>query len=114
MKRIRRRRLFLENVTREANRYRREALLQHAKADEVNALSELSLNLLKNRLPVTPETLGRLTKHKTALRQVGNRRLSLKARRQALLKQKGGAFWRGMNDILQSCYHRPRPLRRKK
>lgn len=114
MKRIRRRRVFLQNVIKQANGHKRKALLQQAKADEINALSELSLNLLKRRLPVTDEALERLAKHKKVLRQVGNRRTSLKSRRQAFLKQKGGTFWRGMNDCLQSCYHRNRPLRRKK
>lgn len=60
---------------------------------------------------MTEEALSRLAKHKDTL---GNRRLSIKERRKALLKQKGGAFWRGMNDCLELCYHRTRPLRRKK
>lgn len=63
---------------------------------------------------MTEEALSRLAKHKDTLRRVGNRRLSIKERRKAFLKQKGGAFWRGMNDCLESCYHRTRPLRRKK
>ena len=38
----------------DANRFKRQELLQHANADQINAVSELVLNLLKNTISVTP------------------------------------------------------------
>ena len=58
MKRLRRQLPFLRSVLKEANRFKRQELLQHANADQVNALSELVLNLLKNNIPVTPPHHG--------------------------------------------------------
>ena len=54
MKRLRRQLPFLRSVLKKANRFKRQELLQHANADQVNALSELVLNLLKNNIPMTP------------------------------------------------------------
>ena len=36
---------FLRSVLKEANRFKLQELLQHANADQVNAVSELVLNL---------------------------------------------------------------------
>jgi len=47
MKRLQRQLPFLRSVLEEANRFKRQELLQHANADQVNAISELVLNLLK-------------------------------------------------------------------
>lgn len=110
MKRIRRHQAFLQNVLKQANRNKRNALLQQAKADEINALSELSLNLLRRHIPVTMGTVQRMRSH-NALRAIASRRDSVKKCRKALLKQKGGSFWQGMNDCLQACHHRKRPKR---
>ena len=78
MKRIKRQRPFLEKVLREGNRHRRQALLQHANADQINAISELTLNLLKRHIPVTPATVAKLQRHKTALRNIARRKHSIK------------------------------------
>ena len=48
----------------EANGSKRQELLQHANADQVNAVSELVLNLLKNKIPVTPPILTKLRPYK--------------------------------------------------
>ena len=50
MKRFRRQLPFLQSVLKEANRFKRQEL-QHANADQVNAVSELVLNLLKTTFP---------------------------------------------------------------
>ena len=49
MKRLQRQLPFLRSVLEEANRFKRQELLQHANADQVNAISELVLNLLKKQ-----------------------------------------------------------------
>ena len=64
MNRLRRQRPFLEGILKEANRYKRQDLLTHANADQINAVSEMVLNLLKNRIPVKPRTLSKLKRHK--------------------------------------------------
>ena len=103
MKRLRRQRPFLERVLREADRRKREALLQHANADQINAISELTLNLLKCHLPVTPATVAKLRGHKEALRNIARRKLSVKRRRKELVNQRGSGFWNGLHDSLRAC-----------
>ena len=99
MKCIKRQRPFLETVLRKGNRLKRQALLQHANADQINAISELTLNLLKRHLPVTPATVAKLQCHKEALRHIARRKHSVTRRREELLKQKGAGFWNGLSDI---------------
>ena len=48
----------------EANGSKRQELLQHANADQINAVSELVLNFLKNKIPVTPPMLAKLQPYK--------------------------------------------------
>ena len=67
MKRLRRQLPFLRSVLKEANRFKRQELLQHANADQVNAVSELVLNLLKQNIPVTPATMKQLRPYKGVL-----------------------------------------------
>ena len=45
--------VFTVHVTRSQS-FQTSRLLQHANADQINAVSELVLNLLKNKIPVTP------------------------------------------------------------
>ena len=60
MKRLLRQLPFLPSLLKEANRFKHQDLLQHANADQVNAMSELVLNLLKNNIPVTPPIMAQL------------------------------------------------------
>ena len=106
MKRIRRQRPFLETVLREGSRHKRQALLQHANSDQINAISELTLNLLKRHIPITPATLAKLTRHKVALRTIARRKHSIKRRREELVQQKGAGFWKGLKDSLRACCRR--------
>ena len=48
----------------EANGSKRQELLQHANADQINVVSELVLNVLKNKIPVTPPMLAKLQPYK--------------------------------------------------
>ena len=79
MIRLRRQRPFLEAILKEANRNRRQEMLEHANADQINAVSEMVLNLLRNRIPVHPITMAELHCYKTTLREVGKRRNSVKS-----------------------------------
>ena len=106
MKRLRRQLPFLRSVLKEANRFKRQELLQHANADQVNALSELVLNLLKNNIPMTPPIMAQLRPYKKVLRNVGRRRHSVKKRHQWLISQKGRGFWQGLHNVLCQCVRR--------
>ena len=103
MKRLRRQRPFLESILKKANRYKRQDLLTHANADQINAVSEMVLNLLKQRIPVDAATYGKLKRHKKVLREVGKRRNSVKRRREHLIKQKGRGFWSGLEGCFRAC-----------
>ena len=103
MKRLRRQRPFLESVLKEANRHKRQQMIEHANADQINAVSEMVLNLLKKRIPVDATTYGKLKRHKNVLREVGKRRNSIKRRRQHLFQQTGSGFWKGLHRCFKSC-----------
>ena len=106
MGRLRRQRPFLTSILKEANQHRRRAMLEHADADQINAISEMILNLLKKRIPVDAATYGKLKRHKNVLREVGKRRNSVKRRRQHLLNQKGSGFWSGLHGCFRACWAR--------
>ena len=78
-------------------------MLEHANADQINAVSEMVLNLLRNRIPVHPITMAKLQRYKTTLREVGKRRNSVKRRRAHLQEQKGSGFWKGLQDCFKAC-----------
>ena len=101
MNRLQRQRPFLEGILKEANRYKRQEMLTHA--NQINAVSEMVMNLLKDRIPVKPRTLSKLKRHKKVLREVGKRRNSLKRRRQHLLRQTGNGFWQGLRECYGAC-----------
>ena len=106
MSRLRRQRPFLNSVLKEASRNRRRAMLEHADADQINAISEMILNLLKKRIPVDAVTYGKWKRHKNVLREVGRRRNSVKRRKQHLLNQNGGGFWSGLHGCFRACWAR--------
>ena len=54
MQRFRRLKAFLQAILRTADQKQRQDLLHHANADQINAMSELVLNLLKQNIPVSP------------------------------------------------------------
>ena len=105
MKRIRRHLAFIQSILKEANRYKGEELLTHASADQINALSEVVLNLLKKNIP-TPsgKTLKRLKPHKNQLREIAKRKNSVKRRRQLFKSQTGGNFWKGLEEVCHCIY----------
>ena len=100
MKRLWRQRPFLETVF-HATPTQRRHLLQHANQDQINALSELVLNLLRRRIPLTPPLMARLRRYKSLLREVGKRRHSTKRRRALLLSQLGRGLWTGLKEACQ-------------
>jgi len=93
-------------VLQEGNRFKRQDLLQHANADQINAVSELVLNLLKNKIPVTPPIMAKPRPYKKVLRDLGRRQHSVKKRRQWLITQKGRGLFQGLHQVDASATRR--------
>lgn len=98
-----RQRPFLGAILKEANRRRRQEMLQHANADQINALSEVVLNLLKHKIPVPPDLTAKLRRYKNTLREIGRRTNSVKKRREGLQSQSGAGFWKSLDQVYQLC-----------
>ena len=94
---------FSQSVLKEANRKKRQELLHHTNTDQINAISEVVLNLLKNKIPLTPDLMAKLRPHKKALRTLGERRQSVKKRRELLMRQRGSGLFKGLNDVVCRC-----------
>lgn len=97
---------FLNSILNEKNRYRRMEQLLHADKDQINAVSEMTMNLLKHHVPISPDSLKTLSRFKGPLRTLGNRKASLKTRRNVLMTQSGAGFWKAMKYIHQCCCKR--------
>ena len=97
---------FLRDVFKEANRYKRQELLERANADQINAVSEMTLNLLRQNIPVKPKTYQNLKRYKQVLREIGKKKNSVKRRRKLLMKQTGAGLWRGLNECYKVCHCR--------
>lgn len=82
---------FLESILKEARANKRRDLICHAK-DQINAMSELTLNLLKNKLPIHPKHVIRLKPYRKQMRSLAKKSLSQKKRRDILLSQRGSGF----------------------
>lgn len=104
MKRLQRQRPFLEAILKEANRFKRQEMLEHANSDQINAMSEMVLNLLRNRISIHPITMAKLRRYKSTLRELGRRKNSLKRRKQHLLKQRVSGFWQGLHEVFRACH----------
>ena len=98
--RIKRQVPFLQSLVHQAKGKERDALLRSANADQINAVSEMVLNVLNNdQFPVRPDLVARLRPHKKALRELRKKKNSVKRRREILLKQKGGRFWNTLDRV---------------
>ena len=100
MKRLRRQLPFLRLVLKETNPFKRQELLQHPNADQVNAISELVLNLLKNNIPVTALIMAQLRPYKKVLRDLGRRQHSVKNVVSGWSRKKAEAFGKDFT----TCY----------
>jgi len=102
-------RKFLHGILKQANRYKRQVMLENANKEQINAVSEMVLNLLGGKIPVSRPVYKSLKKKTTKLRELGSRRTSLKKRKTILLnqlksKQKGGSIlWKGLTNCYNVC-----------
>ena len=102
MQRLQRQAPFLRAVLREANANKRKQYLQLANADQVNAMSELVMNVLKGNAPRSRYTIQRLRPHAQALRDMAKRGSSIKKRRDVMMNQTGAGLW----NELRLCHRR--------
>lgn len=79
---------YLTLLAKTKNRKNRNALIDIATVSQINALSELIINILNANVPLTPKTKNRLVRYKSDLRQLCQKTLATKSRKQLL--QKGG------------------------
>ena len=91
----------------EANGSKRQELLQHANADQINAVSELVLNFLKNKIPVTPPMLAKLQPYKRVLRDLGRRRHSVKNVGRGWFNKKDAACFKDFTRCYVNVLDRP-------
>ena len=104
MERLQRQAPFLRAVLREADANKRKQYLQLANGDQVNAVSELVLNVLKGNAPRSRYTVERLRPHAQALRAMSRRGRSIKQRRQSMMNQKGaGGLWKELSLCHRRC-----------
>ena len=80
---------FLRSVLREANQNMKRERLQHANADQVNAIRELVMNTLKGNVTVLPCLLDELRPHKHTVCEMARRKHSIKQRRHVMMAQTG-------------------------
>ena len=99
------RRPFLKSVLAEANRQRRNQLLRLANADQINTLSELAMNTVRGVVPRSRDTVRLLRPFQDTLKQMMQRRRSVKNRRELMMAQSGGAFWRELHRCFLRCCH---------
>ena len=86
-------------MLREADQHVRRERLQHANADQVNAISELVMNTLKGNVAVPPRLLDQLRPQKQALREMTRRKHSIKRRRHVMMTQTGAGVWHALDRV---------------
>jgi hypothetical protein len=89
-KRILRNHKFLEYYL-EADNLRRKSLLKGASKDQIDCLSEATLNVVNRNVPIDTSSKHILCNHKSSLCKIVNKKLSIGHRKKILL-QKGGAI----------------------
>ena len=92
---------FLNDVLKEANQHKRQQKLRYANADQINAVSELVMNKLREAICPGRHTVTRLKPYSQQLRLIANPRQSIKRRRQLMSQQIVAGAWKELN----CCYH---------
>lgn len=69
---------------------KRKCLLSIASGSQIDACAELFANFLKGNIKVPAQTIKRLGKHQNKIRQISDKKLSRKQKKQLLETQTGG------------------------
>lgn len=83
------RRDFLNLLAESKTPKKRKLLADWANKNDIDALSEISLNTLKGNVKLSPQMYKKLKRYKTALRTLASKKASLK-KRKSVVKQQGG------------------------
>ena len=70
----------------------RRAIIAQADGELIRAICECCLNILNGTVKLTPKQKKRLTRHKNCLRDLADKKQSLKSKREKLITQRGGAL----------------------
>ena len=93
----------MQSLLREANAKRTNVMLDLANKNQLNALSEMVLNVMKQNVPIQPKTIQKLKRYKNVLQELRLRQTSLKRKREQLKQQTGRGFWQGLNECYEAC-----------
>lgn len=80
---------FLNLLAESKNPKRRRLLVEWAGKNDLDAISEISLNTLRGNVKLSPSTYKKIQKYKKALRTLALKKASIKKRKQ-IIKQQGG------------------------
>ena len=61
---------FFQSLLREANAKRRNIMLDLANKNQLNALSEMVLNVMKQNVPIQPKMIEKLKRYKNVLQEL--------------------------------------------
>lgn len=99
--RMSRQAIFLKDLLNEANNNKRQQKFRYANTDQINAISELVMNILKGNVRQGRTMLSRLKLQTRHLRKIASLQNSMKTRRQFMMHQLGGGVW----QELKHCYY---------
>ena len=69
---------FLQNLLREANANQQNVMLDLSNKNQLNALSEMVLNVMKQNVPIQTRTIQKLKRYKNVLQEFKLRQTLLK------------------------------------
>ena len=80
---------FLNLLAKSRGAKRRKQIVDSARPDDIQAVSECAINLLKNNIPLSDKNYKKFYKCKHDIRKLARKRTSLK-RKKLIIHQKGG------------------------
>jgi hypothetical protein len=80
----------------------RKQILLNADAELIKTISEIALNTLNSNVTLTEDQFKDLCRHKNTLRELADKRVSVKKKKKKLLRQAGGFLLPLLIPILTS------------
>ena len=78
-------------------------MLDLANKNQLNVLSEMVLNVMKQNVPIQQKTIQKLKRYRNVLQEWRLHQTSLKSKQEQLKKQTGRGFWQGLNECYAAC-----------
>ena len=85
----------------------RKQLIKGATTEQINTISEVALNILQGNVPLKPHHKKKLNKHKTSLRALASKGVSVEKRKK-IINQQGGTIIPALAFFLAKYYLRHR------